>query len=193
MHRTSALFSADRGDGIGPHVHAFGMLEDAYSMDTLLHAPQDTFARALHEDYYENQIKEGKAPGSKPALYRWDELSDQFKDSNRQAADHILIKLRAIGKRVDKIRDDRPSLTSFESDDPRVELLAQMEHARWCAELWLQGYSQTANRDDARKLHPCLLPWDKLDCATQEWDRQQVRAIPRALKRGGYRIYSQSL
>lgn len=188
-----ALFPAEgRGEAIGARLHAFGMLEETCSLETILHERQDAIARALHNDYCDNQKKEGKVPGSKPALYPWEQLADRFKDSNRQAADHIPVKLRAIGYRVDALRRDQPRLTTLDHKD-HAELLAKMEHARWCAEMWLQGYSYAPGKqNEIDRTHPCLLPWDKLDEGTKKWDRDQVRAIPEALKHAGYGIYPQT-
>ena len=180
-----------RGEAIGMRMHAFGMFEDTCSLDSLLHESDDVIARALHKHYYTTQVDEGHAPGSKPALYPWDELEPSFKDSNRQAADHIAVKLRAIGYHKDRLQDDRFGLESIQLlGAPTVEMLAKMEHQRWCAELWLQGFVHgPGKRNDLAKTHPCLLSWDELDGGTQEWDRQQVRAIPEALRLAGFGIY----
>ena len=188
-----ALFPVlGRGKAISPRLHAFGMMETTCSLETLLHEDQDAIARELHNDYLVNQRKAGNEPGTKPALYPWDELAERFKDSNRQAADHIPVKLRAIGYRVDRLRKDLAPLSALD-DAGEVELLAEMEHKRWSAELTLHGYSYAkGKRDDIRKTHPCLLPWHELDPQTQEWDRQQVRAIPEALRRAKYGIYPQT-
>jgi hypothetical protein len=186
-----SLFSIDaRGEAIGTRMEAFGLVDEMYSIETLLREADDAIAKALHEIFYENQIKEGHAPGSRPALYPWDELREHFKESNRQAADHIPVKLRAIGYRMDRLRSDRPPEPSLEKKD-QVELLAEMEHERWCSEKLLSGYKYGEKRDEEAKIQPSLVSWDKLTDGVQEYDRQQVRGIPAALKRAGYGIYSQ--
>ena len=192
-----ALFPIEgRGDSIGTRMHAFGMLEEMCSLETLLHERDDAIAKVLHDDFYNNQVSRGNAPGSKPAIYKWDELDERFKDSNRQAADPIPVKLRAIGYRVDGLRKDQPPVTALDDDahhDPKghIGVLAKMEHQRWCADMLLQNFV-LGERDDAGKKHNFLKPWDELDNDTQEWDRDQVRAIPEALERAGYGIYPQT-
>jgi hypothetical protein len=187
-----ALFPADgRGKAIGPRMHAFGMLEELCSLETLLQEREDAIAKVLHQNYYDNQIEEGRRPGSKPALFPWEQLAEQFKDSNRQGADHIPVKLRALGYRVDRLGSDHTPVPSLEDSD-EVELLAKMEHERWRAEWWLKGYTYAeGKRDDRARTHPLLVSWDELDQETREWDRQLVRAIPDALERAGSGIYQQ--
>ena len=193
----AALFPIQgRGEDIGARINAFGMLEEICSLETLLHEREDKIARALHEDYYDNHIANGNKPGSKPALYHWEALADRFKDSNRYAADHIPIKLRALGYRVDHKREDLVPLTSIPydragGDRSAVEILAKMEHARWCADMLLQNFV-LGERNDAGLTHDCLKSWEDLNDGTREWDRQQVRAIPKALDRAGCGIYPQT-
>ena len=186
-----ALFPVDgRGEAIGPRMHPFGMLEDTCSLEALLHEREDAIAKELHRDYYEKQLEGGKKPGDRPALVPWEQLLEPFKDSNRRAADHIRVKMRAIGYRVDDLRRDQPRITAF--DDRQVELLARMEHESWCAEWLLQNYSHgPGERDDVKKTQPYLLPWEKLNPGVQQWDRAQVRAIPEALRRADYGVYPQ--
>jgi voltage-gated potassium channel Kch len=186
-----ALFSIDgRGSAIGPQIRAFGMLEDTLSVEELLHEREDSIAKALHENYYNKQLARGRKPGERPALFVWEQLAERFKDSNRRAADHIRVKLRAIGYRLDELRSDQPAVQSFRKD--QVDLLARMEHESWCAEWWLQGYSYAkGERNDVKKTQPYLVSWNELDEDVKKWDREQVEAIPEALKLAHYGIYPQ--
>jgi hypothetical protein len=186
-----ALFPVEgRAETIGPELHAFGLVEEMYSLESLLHERDDAIAKSLHEIWYENQIRSGRAPGSRPALFPWDELPERFKDSNRQAADHIPAKLRAAGYRIDQLRKDQPSVSKFDRED-QLELMARMEHERWCAEQLLQGFSYADVRDEGAKTQPYLVPWDKLSSDVQDYDRLQVRGIPDVLKSAGFGIYFQ--
>jgi voltage-gated potassium channel Kch len=190
-HGFGALFPVEgRANAIGTRMHAFGLVEEMYSLETLLHERDDATATALHQIWYENQIQQGNAPGSKPALFLWDELPEQFKDSNRQAADHIPVKLRAIGYRVDRLREDQPPATELDQPD-QVDLLGRMEHQRWSAEKRLEGYVYGEKRDDVAKTQPYLVPWEQLQVDVKDYDRQQVRGIPGALQRAGFGIYPQ--
>jgi len=72
------------------------MIEDACRLSAILNEEQDRLPRVLHEQYLiAERLKSGF--GSKPSHKPWQELAENLKDSNRQAADHIPIKLRALG------------------------------------------------------------------------------------------------
>jgi hypothetical protein len=186
-----ALFPIEgRGKAIGPRLFPFGMLEDTWSVEMLLHEREDRIAKALHEDYYEKQLARGKKPGDRPALFPWEQLHERFRESNRRAADHIGVKLSAIGYVASKVRDDFPALSSFNED--QVDLLARMEHESWRAEWLLQGYTYgPGERDDVAKTQPYLVDWDQLPDDVKKWDDEQVKAIPEALRRVGCGIYPQ--
>ena len=165
-----------------PLVHIFGLKEESYSIDTLLQEEQDSIARELHDDFHERY-------GGKP----WEELEEDLRDSNRQAADHIPIKLRAFGYRIVPIADlKHQSPARITAFDAEIPLLAEMEHNRWCAERWLAGwqFGHPVNQEEKlkEKINRNLVPWEKLDKAEREKDPEQIRAIPRALEKAGKAI-----
>ena len=53
-------------------------------------------------------------------------------------------------------------------------MLSRMEHERWAAPLWLNGY-RPGTRDDAAHTHPNLVPFDELDQSTKDYDTEQVK------------------
>ncbi len=174
-------------EGEGPNcpmpanVHAFGMAEDILTWDALFHEGEDAVAKALHEDFRERH------PGE--AGQDWDRLSEGFKDSNRLAADHIPVKLRAIDCVDGPLQAGREPIEHFERHE--VDLLAQMEHIRWCAERRTAGWQYGPVTDRARKISCCLVPWKDLPPKEQNKDPEQIRAILTALKkvrRGVYRV-----
>ena len=180
----ASLFSGDVGTyPLGTKISVFGTIEQTYSLEALLHESTDIMARALHEDWYRQEaarLKKENAP-VKPAFRAWERLDEIYRDSNRYAADHIRVKLRAIGYRVEPLRGDPTRLVQF--DHAQIELLAEMEHARWCAEHFLKGYTQDPGpRNDTAKTHPDLVPWTELSAGTKDYDRSQIRALPNALE-----------
>ncbi len=58
-----------------------------------------------------------------------------------------------------------------------LAILARMEHERWAAPLWMAGW-KPGPRDDTRRIHPNLVPYDELDQGTKNYDIEQVRAVP---------------
>jgi len=181
----AALFPKEgHGSGLGPRVHAFGMREDIFTWDILLRESEDVLAQALHEDFREKREKEGKPDAENPG---WDKLSEEFKDSNRQAADHIPVKLRALGYHEEILRSDKQRIMGF--TDNELLLLAKMEHARWCAERWLAGWIFGPVTDRPRKISRYLKEWNKLLPEEQKKDFEQIRAIPNVLYRARRGIY----
>jgi hypothetical protein len=186
----SALFPL-KGQSVESRLNVFGVFENVYSTATLMHEDQDTIAKELHEDYCQRRIALNEEWGSRPSLNPWPKLTDYYKDSNRHAADHIPVKLRAIGYKMDRLRNpaDQDKTFKMTFTPEQVELLAKMEHERWRAERLL--LNETAN------IHQ--VSWDELtqlrdphrDWNPQELDRSQEQALPRALANANYGIYPQ--
>lgn len=105
----------------------------------------------------------------------WDELPENVRHANRAAADHIAVKLAAIGCRI-VAGSGKP----FAFIDAEIDGLARIEHRRWCAERLLRGW-RTGSRDSDRRLHPDLKPFEELDEDARQKDRDAVRAISEVL------------
>jgi ryanodine receptor 2 len=69
-----------------------------------------------------------------------------------------------------------------------TEQLAENAHEHWAAERLAQGWKYGPQRDDSRKLHPCLLPYSQLPDAEREFDRLTAINTLKALIAMGYRI-----
>jgi hypothetical protein len=50
------------------------------------------------------------------------------------------------------------------------------------------GWTYAPETDKTKKLHRCLIPWDKLPEDEKEKNRILVRGIPRILARAGYTV-----
>jgi hypothetical protein len=88
-------------------------------------------------------------------------------------ADHIQVKLRSVGRiLVPKGEGSEAPLSDHE-----IELLAEMEHRRWWAERSLDGWKFAKNRNDSLKEHPNMVPYDQLDSASKDNDRNNVRKM----------------
>ena len=172
----------------GTRIRPFGLAENFCSPDVLLNERQDRMAREFQERFR-------KQYGEDP----WDELIEDMRNSNRQAADHIPIKLRAIGLNValkkppkEPIPNLFPKETGDESDRKKLELLSRMEHARWCAERYLAGWEFGTPIDNDEKIrlkiNKFLVPWNDLGDNDKGKDLAQVNAIPEVLNMAGYTI-----
>ncbi|MGA7919088.1 MAG: hypothetical protein WCA38_05400 [Candidatus Acidiferrales bacterium] len=144
----------------------------------------DRQARALHEHHV-------RGTSADPKVFTWDAIDDDLLDSNRQAADHIPVKLRAIGCHAVRKGEDDPGtpVTKFTPDE--VELLAKMEHRRWMAERFLAGWCPGA-KDIENRTSPYLVEWDELKKLepknVQDYDRDLVSILPRVLELAGSEI-----
>ena len=69
-----------------------------------------------------------------------------------------------------------------------IEKLAANVHEIWADHHLKDGWKFGPARDDAKKEHPCLRPFQELPEAEQEYDRRAVRDTLRAILTLGYRI-----
>ncbi|TFH54037.1 MAG: hypothetical protein E4G89_00565 [Methanothrix sp.] len=175
----------------GASIHAFGLIETLCNSETLLHEKQDCLARSFHLEYLkEQEEKKRKVEADdkqfvpRPAHKPWDILPEGIRESNRLAADHLAIKLRAIGYRID-IPEKSGAVESF-SDTGNT--LAMMEHERWCAERWLEGW-RLGTRDDTGKVHNDLKSWDELTDGEKYIDQNFVAKTVDIVERAEMAIY----
>lgn len=148
----------------------------------------DRTARQVHENWLKEtraQIESARGRGDLEAVrkqeakatYReWDALSEEQKGASRSQADHIAFKLRAVG--LNPATASQAEWARVGGED--IELMSRMEHARWAAYYWMTGWSYAPTRNDERKEHPDLVPYDELDEPTKDYDRAAVRNL------GGY-------
>jgi hypothetical protein len=122
---------------------------------------------------------DGSHNASDPSHQEWAYLGQGFRNSSRAQADHIDVKLRAVHCRRVTRAEPEKKVAAFTPEE--VELLAEMEHARWCAERFLAGWTLGSPKDKRRKITPDLVPWRDLPEPIREYDRQAVRRLPEHL------------
>jgi voltage-gated potassium channel Kch len=164
-----------------PRLAAFGRVEDACTEQAFRHEHNEALARAMHEQFVANREADSvRKPASEATLLEWDNLPEDVRESNRQQADHIDIKLRAIGCESAPLNNLRPEVTTF--TEPEIELLAELEHQRWISERRLAGWRYGTPSNKAKRVSEYLVPWNELDGSIQKYDRQSVMSIPALLK-----------
>lgn len=149
------LFATDKLVFLPPIIPAAGL-----TLAALRNREADQAAAEIHLAY-DRQFGGG---GTAPASGRWQDLPETYVAANRAAADHVAI------KRWD-------AATSGLVGDTLIEALAEAEHNRWSADRLLAGWSPAgdAARDNARRLHPDLRPWDQLTEEARLKDRAAVK------------------
>ncbi len=161
----------------------FDLIDRAFRARQVLDEELDQLAKALHDHYREPLLQQGQTG---PGLLDWSELSETLQDSNRYQADFLPVRLRLLGYRLRRQpadADSRVLLKDFEVPEDQLDTLARMEHTRWVAERRLAGWTLGDPRDDSRKRHPDLLPYDQLSAEKQEARiRAPLRQLPNVLR-----------
>ena len=181
------LRDVDSGGGSFRHLRAFGLLDRTCHPDQVLRGTHETLARAIHEDYLRQQAAAGVTPTQNSSMVPWDALPEHLKESNRNQADDIGVKLKAVQCSAAPLLDwDEPP---FEFKPEEVERLARLEHDRWMAEKRKNGWRHGPKKDSEAKTHHCLVPFDELSREEQDKDRNAVCQIPVLLARVGFRVH----
>ena len=172
-------------------LYSFASLADAAGGSRALLDDPDEPARSVHEGY----LGVGLAGSS------WGELSEEMRVSNRRVVSHVPAKLASLGFDLEPwlrlTENERTWPMALDPEEPLYRdeadrrATAMLEHRRWAADRQLNGWRYGAVRDNARKHHPDLIPFDDLSQDIQDHDYRVVDwldgYLPRAkggLKRG---------
>lgn len=162
-------------------IFPFSYLEEACRPEILLHGKGDQLAQAIHEHYTDTIAAQGRDPTLEPAGREWDRLAPSYQDANRYQADHLGAKLAVTDCRA--VPEEQ--VESFAFTPLEAERLAVIEHLRWCADRYLDGWTYGPERDNALKRHPQLIPYPNLSRAMKDLDRFAARGVPALLARSG--------
>ena len=69
-----------------------------------------------------------------------------------------------------------------------TEQLAQNVHDVWAAGRIAEGWRLGEQRDEVRKLHPCLVPYEELPESEKEYDRRTAMETIKTILKLGYTI-----
>ena len=69
-----------------------------------------------------------------------------------------------------------------------TEQLAENVHEVWSAGRIADGWQYGEKRDDAHKLHPCLVPYNQLPESEKEYDRNTAMQTIKTIVKLGYKI-----
>jgi hypothetical protein len=154
--------------------------EVLFNNDALEH-----LAQTIHAQYVRQMNASGFTTGSRSSVVEWQDLSEEYRESNRRQVADFPEKLGVIGYEIRPTDnwDERP----HEFGEKHVEELAHLEHIRWMNEKFFNGWT-LGPRDEDRKMHPNLVPWDQLDEEEQEKDLAPMRSYPKILADHGYVI-----
>jgi len=148
----------------------FGQMEDICNLEFITGNKQDKLAQAIHDDY--RKLLSGASSESAKYTSDWLTLSEDAKDASRAQADHIPYKFLLTHKDWPA---SNPDQLNFSDDE--VETLAIIEHNRWMAHRYINGWDYGEVRNDAQKLHPSLIPWEVLSESEKQKDRDTILRI----------------
>jgi ppGpp synthetase/RelA/SpoT-type nucleotidyltranferase len=166
---------------------------DPQTLRALIHPPVanaaiearlDEMAMLFHADYVKNST--GRLP---EPMKPWAKLKETFKTANREQARYSVQILEACGFGV------RPAAApaDFAGFTPaEIERLAELEHGRWNVERLRNGWRYGKTRDDAKRIHDCLVAWPELsdgENGVKKYDRESVKNFPAILARAGLEVY----
>ncbi|MBL0886022.1 RyR domain-containing protein [Myceligenerans indicum] len=184
-------------DGGGARVldNLDGRLRTVVVHDLLAHTPypeprvhEDVYerlARAVHHVYLRNQLERGVAWASAPAMRRWEDLTEDLRESNRGWVLALPDRLARVGGTIAP-RNGGPGATIA---GELLDDLARAEHDLWESVRVGLGWRHGPVRDDARRVHPMIgVSWEDLLEPEKEKDRDVIRSLPEILAEFGLEL-----
>ncbi|MBQ3972735.1 MAG: hypothetical protein II628_01085 [Lachnospiraceae bacterium] len=149
-------------------IRAFGSPQVLCRPEYILRSGLYQMAIRLHR-IYQDSVKD--APG-------WEELSGFLRRSNMASADHLLMKVRILlGPWEDEGAEGSllPSREALQRaarayralDQEGLDRCRRIEHERWMRFHLMNNWQYAEKRDNARRLHHLLLPYDQLSLPDQ--------------------------
>ncbi len=80
------------------------------------------------------------------------------------------------------------SHVSLDELQPLLESLARNAHEIWAQQRLRDGWTYGAHRDDVKRTHPCLVPYENLSESEKDYDRIMVNEALKAIIAMGYSI-----
>jgi hypothetical protein len=140
----------------------------------------EAMGKVIHQKYVAGSSK--RLP---PNMRPWDQLALTYQKANREQAHYSVAILEAAGFEVRKAAGEPAIFADFTPAE--VDRMAELEHGRWNAERLRDGW-RYGKRNDARKLHDCLVSWRDLAGDIREYDKTAVRDFPAILAKAGLEV-----
>lgn len=161
-------------------LHPFGL-----SWQSNSHWGLDRWERAARIAHT-NFLYDHRAEPSWQSRRAWDDgLSDFHKETNIRLITTALASAVTAGRNWGPFEpgDDEPDRPT----PAQLDLMVRLEHESWMAHHLAAGWKYSAVRDDTKRRHDRLLPWESLDEENQNKTRGSVRDAIELLRGLGYR------
>jgi len=163
---------------------------DAASIQALTTRPTHAYkpeeliemAQAFHENFLKGNI--GRLAEN---LRPWGKLPATYQKANVEQARYAVEILRASGFDVCPANGVPQIFEGFEPEE--IERMAELEHGRWVVERLRNGWRPGRERNDAARIHDCIVAWKELPDHIREYDRIGVRAFPEILAKAGLEVF----
>jgi class 3 adenylate cyclase len=148
----------------------------------------EELAMAAHALYCREQekITDPKDKADPASLLPWERLAEDLRDANRAQVADLPNKLYLLGYELAPSHGLSP--LEIRPSAEQVKELAIREHDRWMAERMRQGWVYGTPRDNVRKHHPLLVPWEKLPDNQKNKDRDTITNLPALIEKAGFRV-----
>ena len=146
----------------------------------------EALAKVIHEDYCAVEARKGHTVAQNPSMRPWADLPETLRDSDRAQAADIPNKLEALGYELAPSFGLPPA--SIVISDEQAAAFSAREHERWMQEKRRGGWTFGPTRDNDRKLHPSMIPWEQLSIEEKDKDRAAVQNVPRLIEKAGFRV-----
>ena len=145
--------------------------------------------RVARDVIYPAWVSEVTSRGRTPEYASFDDQPKLLQESNRDQARDIPTKVRALGYRIATIGESGSAERVTEFAPSEAEYLAYLEHRRWMEERLRNGWTWGERRDDTRRTHPDLVPYDELSEASKALDRLAASSLLKILEGAGLGVY----
>ena len=145
------------------------------AMDVRLLFEDTMYRRAKRINLRYAHLYQGVEETAENMEAEWGRLDSFTRYSNVSSADYHEIRLKLLAAQGLSGRAEELS-----AED--LELLAELEHIRWCRYHYLNNWrfgrpEDGRAKDPVRRLHALLIPYDKLPEAEKEKDRENIRVL----------------
>ncbi|MFA7173511.1 MAG: NAD-binding protein [Kiritimatiellia bacterium] len=172
------LLQAEHSDSaLARQIDGFGLTGTCCTRELVLTDELSRMARVFHEAYIVDRQAAGDTTTG-PSRKTWESLDEAFRESNREQAEHLELKLLTFDYSATDSRRGIPVAFT----DEQLQILGRMEHARWCAERELAGWGYAPGPKSVdTHTSPDIVPWNSLSPDVRKIDFDVVTAIPRLL------------
>ncbi len=169
-----------------PNILLFGQSETIYNSESII---LESFIKSgkLVNDYYNSTKKDSMK------IKNWIGMSNFEKGSNISVGDFNYTFVKLIGRENFAKFNSTQDFEQWLLENPKkFDVLARTEHLRWNAYLFSNGWDvmpleseiMPFNKDESKKLHTCLVPFDELDAVSamfnedyKKYDADNVKIV----------------